>query len=148
MKDFFSNIWTKRVFSVIASLYTVCVCSLCYYSIFYSIAVESRMSVGLIVSGISLIALVAHVRDYLDVFQPMVYILAFLACVRGFATKSYRQLILPGMFFVGGFLFQTLFESAARYCMIYFLVLSAFASCEIVNIRKAIERYGKKRNHA
>lgn len=58
MKDFFANIWTKRVFSVIAALYTVCVCFMCYYSIYYNITVESPVSVCLIVSGVSLIALV------------------------------------------------------------------------------------------
>ena len=58
MKDFFDNIWTKRVVSVLGVLYTVCVCFLCYYSIYYNIHVESAMSVCLIVSAISLIALV------------------------------------------------------------------------------------------
>ena len=58
MKDFFANIWTKRVFSVIAALYTVCVCFLCYYSIFYNITVESPASVCLIISAISIIALI------------------------------------------------------------------------------------------
>lgn len=58
MKAFFSNIWTKRVVSVIAAFYTVCVCFLCYYSIFYNIHVESRASVCLIVSAVSVIALI------------------------------------------------------------------------------------------
>ena len=58
MKAFFDNVWTKRVVSVIAALYTVCVCFLCYYSIFYNIHVESKSSVCLIVSAVSLIALV------------------------------------------------------------------------------------------
>ena len=58
MKAFFSNIWTKRVVSVLGLLYTVCVCWLCYYSIFYNIHVSDRSSLGLIVSGLTLIALV------------------------------------------------------------------------------------------
>lgn len=58
MKAFFDNVWTKRVVSVIAALYTVCVCYLCYYSIFYNIHVESKGSVCLIVSAVSVIALV------------------------------------------------------------------------------------------
>lgn len=58
MKAFFDNIWTKRVFAVIAALYTVCVCFLCYYSVYYNIHVESKASVCLIVSAVSLIALV------------------------------------------------------------------------------------------
>ncbi len=58
MKAFFDNVWTKRVVSVLGVLYTVCVCYLCYYSIFYNIHVESVSSVCLIVSAVSLIALV------------------------------------------------------------------------------------------
>ncbi|MBO7395568.1 MAG: hypothetical protein J6U16_05570 [Ruminococcus sp.] len=58
MKAFLDNVWTKRVVSVIAAFYTVCVCYLCYYSIFYNIHVEQRGSVCLIVSAVSVIALV------------------------------------------------------------------------------------------
>ena len=58
MKAFFANVWTKRVVSVIAAVYTVGVCFLCYYSIFYDIHVESKQSVCLLVSAISVIALV------------------------------------------------------------------------------------------
>ncbi|MCR5707170.1 MAG: hypothetical protein K6G82_02730 [Ruminococcus sp.] len=58
MKAFFDNVWTKRAVSVIAALYTVCVCYLCYYSIFYNIHVEQRGSLCLIVSAVSVIALV------------------------------------------------------------------------------------------
>jgi len=58
MKAFFDNVWTKRVVSVIAAFYTVCVCYLCYYSIYYNIHVEQRGSVAMIVSAVSVIALV------------------------------------------------------------------------------------------
>lgn len=58
MKAFFANIWTKRVVSVIAAVYTVGVCFLCYYSIFYDIHVASKQSVCMLVSAISVIALV------------------------------------------------------------------------------------------
>ncbi len=58
MKAFFSNIWTKRFVSLIAAFYTVGVFFLCYLSIFYDIHIHSRVSVCLIVSGISAIALV------------------------------------------------------------------------------------------
>lgn len=57
MKELFSNIWTKRVFSVIGALYVVCVCCLCYYSIFFDIHISQRFPVCMLVSGISLIAL-------------------------------------------------------------------------------------------
>ena len=58
MKGFFANIWTKRVFAVIGALYAFAVCGLCYYSIFYDIHIQSRASVCLMVSGISVLALV------------------------------------------------------------------------------------------
>ncbi|MBO5162871.1 MAG: hypothetical protein J6B75_00280 [Ruminococcus sp.] len=58
MKAFFSNVWTKRFVSLIAALYTVAVCFLCYYSIFYDIHIESRASVCMIVSALSVIALI------------------------------------------------------------------------------------------
>lgn len=58
MKAFFSNVWTKRFVSIIAVFYTVAVCYLCYYSIFYDIHISDRSSVCMIVSAISAIALV------------------------------------------------------------------------------------------
>lgn len=58
MKGLFSNIWTKRFFAVIGAFYTVGVCILCYYSIFYNVHIQSRGSVCLIVSAISLLALI------------------------------------------------------------------------------------------
>ena len=58
MKSFFSNVWTKRLVSLIAAFYTVAVCFLCYYSIFYDIHIESRSSVCMIVSAVSVIALI------------------------------------------------------------------------------------------
>lgn len=58
MKDFFANVWTKRFVSIIAALYTVGVCFLSYYSIFYDIHVASRLSLCLVVSAVSVIALI------------------------------------------------------------------------------------------
>lgn len=58
MKAFFSNVWTKRFVSLIASLYTVGVCGLAYFSIFFSIHVDDRLSLCLIVSAVSVIALI------------------------------------------------------------------------------------------
>ncbi|MBQ6213116.1 MAG: hypothetical protein IJJ57_09550 [Ruminococcus sp.] len=58
MKGLFSNIWTKRFFALIGALYTVGVCKLCYYSIFYNIHIDSRGSVCLAVSAVSLLALI------------------------------------------------------------------------------------------
>lgn len=58
MKAFFSNVWTKRFVSIIAVFYTVAVCYLCYYSIFYDIHVQSRVSLCMLVSAVSVIALI------------------------------------------------------------------------------------------
>lgn len=58
MKAFFSNVWTKRFVSILAVFYTVAVCYLCYYSIFYDIHISERTSVCMIVSAISAIALI------------------------------------------------------------------------------------------
>lgn len=58
MKNFFENIWTKRFVSIIAALYTVGVCFLSYYSVFYSIHVEDKLSLCLIVSAVSVIAFI------------------------------------------------------------------------------------------
>lgn len=58
MKNFFENIWTKRFVSVIAALYTVGVCCLSYFSVFYSIHVKDKVSLCLVVSAVSVIALV------------------------------------------------------------------------------------------
>ncbi|MDE6035874.1 MAG: hypothetical protein K2G36_08210 [Ruminococcus sp.] len=58
MKNFLSNVWTKRVVSVLSLVYTFFVCYLCYYSIFYDIHIKSGVSLCLLVTGISIIALV------------------------------------------------------------------------------------------
>ncbi len=58
MKNFFENIWTKRFVSVIAALYTVGVCCLSYFSVFYSIHVRDKVSLCIVVSAISVIALI------------------------------------------------------------------------------------------
>lgn len=58
MKKFLANVWTKRVVSIVSVLYTIAVCYLCYYSIFYDIHIRSRLSLCLLVTGISVLALV------------------------------------------------------------------------------------------
>ncbi len=58
MKAFFSNVWVKRFVSIIPVFYTIAVGYLCYYSIFYDIHIQERQSVCIIVSAVSLIALI------------------------------------------------------------------------------------------
>lgn len=58
MSKFFANVWTKRAASLVSGFYAVAVCFLCYYSIFYDINISSRASLCLLVTGISIFALV------------------------------------------------------------------------------------------
>lgn len=58
MKSFFGNIWTKRAASVLSIIYAYAVFRLCYFSIFYDIHIHSRLSVCLILTGVSLISIV------------------------------------------------------------------------------------------
>ncbi len=79
---------------------------------------------GKIMQGIILFA---------DIFQLMVYILAFLWLVRAFIRKDApRKVILLVIFFIGGFLFQLMWEQKARYCMPYFMMLIPLAACELI----------------
>lgn len=96
MKDFFANIWTKRVVSVIAALYTVCVCFLCYYSVFYSIDVHDRTSVCLVVSGVSIIALVLMLytrNQILTRISSFVILTAMLPAVLLYFDE--KELLIP-----------------------------------------------------
>lgn len=58
MKRFLANVWTKRVCSIVSPLYAACVCYLCYFSLFYDIHIKERTSLCLVISAVSLIALV------------------------------------------------------------------------------------------
>jgi hypothetical protein len=58
MKNFLDNIWTKRAASLVSAFYAVAVCYLCYCSIFYNIEVSSPPTLCVLVSSVSLVALV------------------------------------------------------------------------------------------
>lgn len=58
MSKFFANIWVKRVASLVSGLYAFAACYLCYFSIFFDIQVSSRASLCLLVTGVSIFALV------------------------------------------------------------------------------------------
>ena len=58
MKSLFANVWTKRVVSVLSVVYTYFVIRLCYLSIFYSISIRDRTSLCIILSCISLVAVI------------------------------------------------------------------------------------------
>lgn len=58
MKSFFANIWTKRAASLISAFYAFAACYICYCSIFYNIEISSRLSLCMLVTGVSLLSLV------------------------------------------------------------------------------------------
>lgn len=58
MKKFLANVWTKRVVAILSLLYAYGVFRLCYFSIFYDIHIQDRLSLCLSITGISIIALV------------------------------------------------------------------------------------------
>ena len=58
MKKFFANVWTKRAVSLISALYAFLACYLCYCSIFYNIEISSRLSLCLLVTGVSILSFV------------------------------------------------------------------------------------------
>lgn len=58
MKKILSNVWTKRIVALLSVVYTYLVCHLCYFSIFYDIHIASRVSLCLLTTGVSIIALI------------------------------------------------------------------------------------------
>lgn len=68
MKEFFANVWTKRVIAILSLVYAFFVCRLCYLSIFYDIDVHQRTSLCLAVTGISLIALIIMLYTRKQIF--------------------------------------------------------------------------------
>lgn len=59
MKKILSNVWTKRCVALISVFYAYLVCRICYFSVFYDIHIMSRVSLCLLTTGVSIIALVA-----------------------------------------------------------------------------------------
>lgn len=69
---------------------------------------------------------------YADIFQMLIYCMSFLWMIRALSKKDMpRKAVLLIIFFIGGFLFQLMWEQKARYCMIYFMVLIPLAACEL-----------------
>ncbi len=58
MKNILENVWTKRAAALVSVIYAIFVFRLCYYSIFYDIHIRSRASLCVLVSAVSLLALV------------------------------------------------------------------------------------------
>ena len=76
---------------------------------------------------------------YADIFQMMVYVLAFLWMTRALIKRELpHKSTLLVIFFIGGFLFQLMWEQKARYCMTYFMVLIPLAASELSQLSAAI----------
>ena len=80
MSDFFSNIWVKRVVSLLSPLYAAAVCWFAYMSVFYDIVVYEPKTVCIMLSCISL-----------------VWLILMLYTRRQFLTKLTSLILLPGM---------------------------------------------------
>ena len=68
MKNFFANVWTKRVSALISLLYAFGVCHLCYFSIFYDIHIHSRVQQCLTVTGVSILVLMVMLYTRKQIF--------------------------------------------------------------------------------
>lgn len=96
MKAFFANIWTKRFVSLIAALYTVGVCYLAYYSIFFTISVQDKVSLCLVVSAISVIGLVLMLytrQQILTRISSFIILIAMLPVVLLYFSE--KELLIP-----------------------------------------------------
>lgn len=84
MGNFFANKWTKRVVSLLSPLYCVIIVALSYLSIFYEMTVRNPNSVCLMLSAISVIALVLMLytrRQILTIATSLVMLPALLPAV-------------------------------------------------------------------
>jgi hypothetical protein len=80
---------------------------------------------------------------YADIFQMLIYCLSFLWMIRALGKKDMpRKAVLLIIFFIGGFLFQLMWEQKARYCMVYFMVLIPLAASELSQL--IYIRHGRK----
>ena len=82
-----------------------------------------------------------------DLFQMLIYLLAFLWLLRSIITKKYSSgAFLLIIFFIGGFLFQLMWEQKARYCMPYFMALIPLAACELTRFAHSKDDKNADRN--
>lgn len=58
MKSLLANVWTKRVLALVSGLYAAGVCRLCYLSLFYDIHIHGRASLCLLLTAVSILAMV------------------------------------------------------------------------------------------
>lgn len=80
MSEIFSNVWVKRVVSLLSPLYAVAVCWFAYMSVFYELIVYDPKTVCIMLSCISL-----------------VWLILMLYTRKQFLTKLTSLILLPGM---------------------------------------------------
>lgn len=71
--------------------------------------------------------------------NPFVYLMAFIGGIFIFfrEKKTSNPMALLPLYFIGGFAFQLLWESKARYCMPYFICLFPLASYGIISLTRS-----------
>lgn len=84
MGKFFTNIWTKRAVSILSPLYCIPVVYLSYLSIFYEMSVLNPVTICVLLSAVSLIALVAMLytrKQLLTIITSLLLLPALLPAV-------------------------------------------------------------------
>ncbi len=84
MINFFGNKWTKRAVSLLSPLYSILIVMLSYYSIFYDMTVRNPMTICVMLSAVSLIALVIMLytrKQLITIVTSLVMLPALLPAV-------------------------------------------------------------------
>ncbi len=141
MGGFFANVWTKRAVSLLSPIYCAMILVLSYFSIFYEMIVRNPVSVCVMISAISLIALVVMLytrRQVLTVLTSLVMLPGLLPAVLFFF--GHWEVLIPPLivaliifFFSGlGETPKTIFGTAFLLLyllgsLMYFLMTTLFA---------------------
>lgn len=141
MNNFFSNIWTKRVISLLGPLYCVCIYIFAYFSVFYTMSVRNPVSACVLISAVSLFAAVVMIYTRKQLLTKIVSLLMLPGLL--LPTLMYFgqwEILIPPilvallLFFFSGFgettktVFGTVFLLLYLLgSLIYFVVNSLFA---------------------
>ncbi len=141
MGAFFANKWTKRAVSLLSPLYCVLILGLSYLSIFYDMTVRNPVSVCLMISAVSLIALVVMLysrKQVLTILSSLVMLPALLPAILLYFGQ-WEVLIPPLVVALVIFFFSGLGETAKTVfgtislllyllgSLVYFLITTLFA---------------------
>ncbi len=148
MNRFFSNIWTKRVASLLGPLYCACILQFAYYSIFYEMYVRSAVQTCLLVSAVSVIALIVMLysrRQLLTKLTSLVLLPGMLLPILLYFGQ-WEVLIPPLVVALAIFFFSGLGETAKTVwgtvflllyllgSLVYFLMTSLFAPSTVTTV--------------